>query len=598
MFKRIRCPKPLSALLVLGAVIVNPSVTNQVAHAKEIASWSFTEPAKGHAIAVDTVHGLTASVFNNTKQAAIATYSGDRSLQLMNNGLTDTEGVCLTVQDDPRLTDHDSGGEGYDTLSIVAEVKLSSLDGQAQIVRKIGDDNIGYELFIRKDGRVAFRVKGTNGTSVGTSKTRIEADGKWHTIEGTYASYEHREPYNVQVVLDGVVGRRTRDAGRLTDTDSPLTIGGFIRDDGSVGQRLDGYVRNVKVMTDRTDLLDKSGVGIDDVEPTGEHLMGQPGLISAGFIVDPLPTPECHAPTIAEASDGSLIAAWFGGTCEGHPDVGIWQSRLNESGWSNVREVVDTQTTDGSVGSAFNPVLYQFPSGPSLLFYMTGPLMTAEGNLKTSNDGGRTWSTGQRLPDSKRGATKNKPVLLSDGTLICPDNSNKLVFHRTRDYGSTWLETGVAPDPKDLGAIQPTILTHPDGSLQALGRSSCGNIVMTWSNDGGKTWSPLEKTNLPNNNSGIDAVTLDDGRHVLVCNPVPLPEGKWGGPRTPLSVLISDDGLNWKHAVTLEDEPGEYSYPSVIQTADGLVHVVYTWHRLRVKHAVLNPDMFELKEME
>jgi predicted neuraminidase len=299
-----------------------------------------------------------------------------------------------------------------------------------------------------------------------------------------------------------------------------------------------------------------------------------------------------------QATDGSHIAAWFGGTCEGHPDVGIWRSRLTGSGWSYPEEIVDTQTTDGSVGSAFNPVLFQYPQGPTLLFYLSGPLGTAVGNLRVSHDGGLTWSQEQRLPGDTRGATKNKPVLLDDGTLICPDNSSTLTFHRTRDYGKTWLKTGAAPDPQKLGAIQPTILTHPGGRLQALGRSQCGSVVMTWSDDGGETWTPLERTDVPNNNSGLDAVTLKDGRHVLVCNPVPIPEGRWGGPRTPLSVLISDDGLDWKLAVTLEDEPGEYSYPSVIQSDDGLVHVVYTWHRLRVKHAVLDPELFEPKGLD
>ena len=564
------------------------------APAEDVASWSFQDPADSMTLAVDSVHGLSASAANNAEHVSID--SG--SIHLRNKGLGDAEGVCLLVEDDPRLTGHTDGGPGYDTLTIEAEVKLSSLDGQAQIVRKIDSGDIGYELYIRKDGRVGFRINGTNGTLVVTSKTKIVADGQWHKIEGRYTSYAHREPYNSQVVLDGVVGWGARDAGSLTDTDSPLTIGGFIREDGSIGQRLDGWVRNIKIMTGRDDLLDKSGVGIDNVEPTGAHLMDQPGLISNAFIVDPLPTPECHAATITQATDGSRIAAWFGGTCEGHPDVGIWRSRLSDSGWSYPEEIVDTNTTDGSVGSAFNPVLFQYPQGPTLLFYLSGPLNTAVGNLRVSHDGGLTWSKEHRLPGDTRGATKNKPVLLEDGTLICPDNSSTLTFHRTRDYGKTWLETGAAPDPQKLGAIQPTILQHPGGRLQALGRSKCGSVVTTWSEDGGKTWTPLERTSLPNNNSGLDAVTLEDGRHVLVCNPVPIPEGRWGGPRTPLSVLVSEDGINWRLAVTLEEEPGEYSYPSVIQSDDGLVHVVYTWHRLRVKHAVLDPELFEPKDLD
>lgn len=577
----------LTVMLLVGA--------GTVARGGDVASWTFDQAGHNQVLATDSINGFKVVAYNNPNRAGIVVDGGSACVRLRNHGLGDADGVVLVVDNDPRLTGHADGADGYDSLTIEAQVKLDHLDGQAQIVRKT-DGNKGYELYILKDGRVGLHVTGAKGNATFASKTRIAADGKWHSIQGTYVSY--RDPYNAQLVVDGVVSRRTRGVGNLIDTSGPLTIGGFIRNEKSIGQRLDGWIRNVRITTNRTDLLDASGVGIDHVEPTGAHLMGQPGFVSAEFIVDPLPTPECHAATLAQAPDGSIIADWFGGTCEGHPDVGIWQSRLTESGWSYPEQVVDRHITDGSKGSVFNPVLFQYPNGPTLLFYLSGPLGSAEGNLIISRDGGRSWSANQKLPADHRGATKNKPVLLEDGTLVCPDNTDTLVFHRTKDHGKTWLETGVAPDPQKFGAIQPTILKHPGGRLQALGRSHCGWIVSTWSEDGGKTWTPLERLDVPNNYSGIDAAAMKDGRFVLVCNPVGIPEGRWGGPRTPLSVLMSDDGMNWKLAVTLEDEPGEYSYPSVVQAADGKVHVVYTWHRLRVKHAVIDPQAVELKDLK
>jgi predicted neuraminidase len=116
--------------------------------------------------------------------------------------------------------------------------------------------------------------------------------------------------------------------------------------------------------------------------------------------------------------------------------------------------------------------------------------------------------------------------------------------------------------------------------------------------DNGKTWSPLEKTSLPNNNSGTDAVTLKDGRQLLVYNHV-LPPGKEiKGARTPLNVAISKDGIKWYAAAILEDSPiGQYSYPSVIQASDGMVHVVYTWRRERIRHVVIDPSKLVLKEI-
>jgi predicted neuraminidase len=121
--------------------------------------------------------------------------------------------------------------------------------------------------------------------------------------------------------------------------------------------------------------------------------------------------------------------------------------------------------------------------------------------------------------------------------------------------------------------------------LQAIGRTRNGRLFETWSNDAGKSWSALRLTELPNPNSGTDAVTLRDGRHLLVYNHNVKPKD-----RTPLNVAVSTDGKAWEAALVLESDPaGQYSYPAVIQTADGMVHVTYTWKRERIKHTVIDP---------
>ena len=117
---------------------------------------------------------------------------------------------------------------------------------------------------------------------------------------------------------------------------------------------------------------------------------------------------------------------------------------------------------------------------------------------------------------------------------------------------------------------------------------------MTWSADSGKTWSGLAATELPNPNSGTDAVTLKDGRQLIVYNHSGhRPDEPGKGNRWPLDVAISSDGLLWKHIVTLEAEPmvSGYSYPAVIQTSDGLVHITYTWGRKKIKHVILKPSV-------
>ena len=160
----------------------------------------------------------------------------------------------------------------------------------------------------------------------------------------------------------------------------------------------------------------------------------------------------------------------------------------------------------------------------------------------------------------------------------------------TNDLGKTWKKTEVLNDTKEFGAIQPTILVYPSGKIQILCRSEQRKITRSWSMDGGRIWTAMQATTLPNPNSGIDAVMLRDGRALLVYN-----HTERG--RSPLNVAISKDGNSWQAALVLEDQPGEYSYPAVIQTADGLVHITYTWKRERIKHVVVDPRKLMPHEM-
>ena len=274
-------------------------------------------------------------------------------------------------------------------------------------------------------------------------------------------------------------------------------------------------------------------------------------------------------------------------------------ARLEETGWSAPKEIATGVQADGSRLPCWNPVFWQEPNGPLLLFYKVGPSpSTWWGMLRRSDDAGLTWGEAVRLPDGILGPVKNKPVRLPDGTLVCPSSSEsddgrdawRVHFELTRDLGATWTTviplpsaTGVAP----IEAIQPSVLLHPGSggavSLQALGRSRSGRVFETWSVDSGRTWSPVTLTALPNPSSGTDAVTLRDGRHLLVYNPV-------AKGRSPLSVAVSSDGKSWRDILVLESDPGEYSYPAIIQTADGRVHISYTWKRQRLRHVIVDPS--------
>ena len=325
-------------------------------------------------------------------------------------------------------------------------------------------------------------------------------------------------------------------------------------------------------------------------------------MISSGFVYDSAPYPQCHASTIVATSADRLAAAWFGGTRERDPDVAIYLAHWIDGRWHEPFEVANGLQRDGSRLPTWNPVLFQPPDGLLILFYKVGPSpSTWWGMVKTSDDGGRTWGEARQLPDGVLGPIKNKPVVLADGSWLSPSSTEDAAngwlihFERSRDGGRTWQIIGPVEKGRDgqsFDAIQPSVLFHRDSSLQAVCRTRNGVLASTWSRDGGVTWDPLTATNVPNPNSGTDAVTLTDGRQLLVYNhSSPPPERPTKGPRYPLDVAVSSDGITWRRVLTLETEPRKsgYAYPAVIQAPGGLVHVTYTWDRMRIKHVVLDP---------
>lgn len=324
-----------------------------------------------------------------------------------------------------------------------------------------------------------------------------------------------------------------------------------------------------------------------------------PAVLSSGFINPDAPYPECHASTIVETAPGEIAAAWFGGTKERNPDVCIYVAHYENGRWAPAKQVADGMQADGSPRMpTWNPVLFAPKNAPLQLFYKVGPRPSLWwGMVVTSADGGKTWSEPRRLPDGILGPVKNKPIELADGTWLSASSTegNKdgwlVHFERSRDAGKTWEKIGPVKKGPSFDSIQPSILIHKDGKLQALSRSKQGVLTQTWSADNGQTWSALTATELPNPNSGTDAVTLADGRQLAVYNHSGHRPNEPKGNRWPLDVAVSDDGLKWRRVVTLETEPcrSGYAYPAVIQASDGRVHITYTFNRETIKHVVLDP---------
>ena len=322
-----------------------------------------------------------------------------------------------------------------------------------------------------------------------------------------------------------------------------------------------------------------------------QWVAANPAILTTEYIYDTGPYPSIHATTIVETPTG-LVSAWFGGTAERNPDVCIWVSRLVDGKWTESVETANGVQADGSRHPTWNPVLFQPKDAPLMLFYKVGPSpSTWWGELKTSTDGGKTWSAAQKLPKGIFGPIKNKPVQLPNGDILCGTSNETdtkpsawaIYFERTSDLGKTWTRTELLHDGLKIGAIQPSILFLGGDKLQAVGRTKQGKVFQITSNDAGKTWGEISLTDLPNPNSGTDAVTLADGRHLLIYNHT-------AKGRSPLNLAVSKDGKTWQAALVFENEPKkEFSYPTIIQTTDGLVHITYTWQRKKVKHVVLDP---------
>lgn len=312
---------------------------------------------------------------------------------------------------------------------------------------------------------------------------------------------------------------------------------------------------------------------------------------SVSFVFgDDRPFAQCHASTVAQASDGGILAAWFAGTKEKDSDVGIWLAKYKDGTWSPVRLAAKVENS-----AHWNPVLFTDAEGIVYLFFKVGPEIPQWRTWwMQSIDSGTTWTEPCELVAGDaggRGPVKNKPIILSDGSWLAPASTEYNLWEafadRTTDKGKTWQRSAnFQVDRKKLrgkGAIQPTLWESEPGKVHALLRTASGRVWRTDSPDYGATWAPVYDAALPNNNSGLDVLRLADGRLLLVFNPVGV---NWG-PRTPLSLGLScDNGVSWEIIAHLEDDPieskNEYSYPAIIRTNEGIA-ISYTWRRERVR---------------
>ncbi len=319
----------------------------------------------------------------------------------------------------------------------------------------------------------------------------------------------------------------------------------------------------------------------------------------------------CHGSTVVATPD-ALVVAWFEGSHEGADDTRIGLARVAWDGtvepiapWAGehrvpVRKVRFARRQDGTL---------------VLMYHVGRRIADWSTHIRTSVDGGRSWSSPAPLAGGdgiNRGPVRVKPLVLRDGTWLAPasreDGPWRCFVDISHDEGRTWQlseecrvveppPTGAVTDPgvagslseqslSGKGVIQPCLWEAVDGrTVQMRTRSSFGRIYRSASSDGGRTWATPVPTDLPNPNSGIDALALGGGRVWLVGN---SSDKNWG-PRSPLAMWESlDDGETWSPLTTLEDGPGEFSYPALVASDHGPV-VTYTWDRKAIRVRTVPP---------
>jgi len=315
-----------------------------------------------------------------------------------------------------------------------------------------------------------------------------------------------------------------------------------------------------------------------------------------------LPFASCHASTVVELANGDLMAAWFGGSAEGNPDVAIWGCHRRAGVWSPTVELAREPGV-----ACYNPVLFHTANGHLWLYYKFGrhPECWTAGRT-WSTDGGTTWSRVEHLPAGLYGPVRTKPLVFQDGRTVSGTSvetwrSWACWIEWSSDHGTTWYKSGpITIDPRSVrsgvigdappavpgsaewvhteGIIQPAVISLGGSHLRFYARSTAktGKICIADSTDSGVTWTQARPIDLPNPNSGIDAVTLHDGRVVLAYN-------HSDSRRTPLNLAVSRDGENFAPFYVLENAPGEYSYPAIIQARDGDLLITYTHNRSRMQ---------------
>jgi len=309
-----------------------------------------------------------------------------------------------------------------------------------------------------------------------------------------------------------------------------------------------------------------------------------------------IPFPYSDTPNIIETSEG-LLMVWASGTREGYLDVKLYRSHWNGRSWTAPQQVAAyADERSGIQEACWNPVLIQGPEHQLALFYQVGSDRASwEGRMKFSYDGGHSWTPPKELPKGFHGPVKNKSVELPDGKYLCPSSQAVAGWQVQLEFATPfrenwgWRKTKPLNSPNEYRSTDPAILMHDAENIQVLNRSKQGYMTELWTHNGTKTWSEMKRGPLPNPNSAFDVIKIHDGRFVLVYNHSPRFTDR-------INLAVSSDGKQWEAVGVLDQAPStRLENPSIIQSRNGHLHLVYVINQNRFKHVRLDPTAFQTK---
>ncbi len=338
--------------------------------------------------------------------------------------------------------------------------------------------------------------------------------------------------------------------------------------------------------------------------PSGARLAATPPFMRREFIAPAIGAGIVHAASLCELVDGTLAAAWYAGSNEAAPDVTIQFATRpagDDASWTAPRVVVSPESASRDLGrfvkSLGNPVMFADSHDRLWLVYVSVPIggwAASSLNATSSTDGGRSWSPSRRLTLSPffniSELARNRPVALEGGGFAIPIYQELFgtvpeILWWSPGAGEQhprWMKTRMASGPVFL---QPAVV--PLDPLRGVAfyrsRARTRRVGMAESTDAGATWSVPRELELPNPGAAIAGLALSRGRILIAFN-----DSVVG--RDNLRLAVSDDrGVSWTRVATIEEAPdGSFSYPDLVRARDGSIHLVYTWRRKRIAHAVLN----------